>query len=211
MPTREPPARADVFRRHPRLVAGAVVAVVVLALTTLLGGWARTAPDGVTPVSPGTEVVARPFRIELDRAEAAYELSGRPAEPGQAYLVIEGRLTLDTDEAVSSTTVGEAFSADLPRGYDAFGSPSDVAEAGITVAEDGSMLLGLGPGLTYDVRVTFVVDEADVPDRLTVTLNQHVRRESSLDYTLGWFDPAPVARVTFDVAPLPAERPKEEF
>lgn len=192
-------------------MAVAVAVGVVLALTTLLGGWARTVPDGVTTVRPGTEVVAAPFRIELDRAEATYELAGRPAEPGQAYLVIAGTLTLDTDEAVSSTTVGAAFSADLPRGYDAFGTPSDVAEAGITVAEDGSMLLGLGPGLTYDVRVTFVVDEEDVPDRLTVTLNQHVRRESSLDYTLGWFDPAPVARVTFDVAPLPDERPKEEF
>lgn len=211
MPTREPPSRAAFVRRHPRLVAVAVAVLVVLALTTLLGGWARTDPEGVTTATPGTQVVATPFRIELDSAEATYELSGRPAEPGQAYLVIEGRLTLDTDEAVGSTTLGEAFSADLPRGYDAFGNPSDVAEAGITVAEDGSMLLGLGPGLTYDVRVTFVVDEADVPDQLTVTLHEHVRRESSLDYTLGWFDPAPVARVTFDVAPLPAERPEEEF
>ena len=214
MPSREPTSRWTHLRRHPRLGAAAVAAVALVAalvLVTVLGGWARTTPEGVTRASQGAEISAKPFRVRLDRAEATYELAGRPADPGLAYLVVEGELTLDTAEMVGSTTLGEAFSADLPKGYDAFGNPSDVAEAGITVTEDGSMLLGLGPGLTYDVLVTFVVDEGDVPEQLTVTLNEHVRRESSLDYTLGWYDPAPVARVTFDVAPLPADRPQEEF
>lgn len=211
MPTREPPSCWAVVRRHPRVLTAAAAVVVALALTAALGGWARTVPESVTRVEPGAEVTATPFRFQLDRAEATYEQAGTLAEPGQAYLVISGVLTLDSDEAVGSTTLGEALSIDLPTGYDAFGSPSDEAEAAIRVAADGSMLLGIGPGLSYDVLVTYVVDEADVPDQVTLTLNEHIRRESSLDFTLGWFDPAPVARVTFDVAPLPAERPKEEF
>jgi len=211
VPSREPSSRWAGVRRHPRLTIAALLLVGALALTAVLGGWARTTPEGVTRATPGTEVAATPFRIQLDRAEATYELAGRPAEPGLAYIVVEGVLTLDSLETVGSTTLGELLSVDLPKGYDAFGNPSDVAEPGVTVAEDGSMLLGIGPGLSYDVLVTFIVDEADVPDQLTVTLHEHVRRKSSLDYTLGWHDPAPVARMTFDVAPLPADRPQEEF
>lgn len=211
MPTREPTSRWAAVRRHPRVLTAAVALVVALALTVAFGGWARTLPEGATRAEPGMEVTATPFRVQLDRAEATYELAGTLAEPGRAYLVISGVLALDTDEAVGSTTLGEAFGIDVATGYDAFGNPSDVPEAAIRVVEDGSILLGIGPGLDYDVQVVFVVDEADVPDQLTVTVNEHVRRESSLDYTLGWFDPEPAARVTFDVAPLPAERPKEEY
>lgn len=211
MPSREPLSRWAPLRRHPRLVITALVLVGVLAVTALLGGWERTTPEGVTRAAPGATVDVRPFRIQLDRAEATYELAGQVAEPGLAYLVVEGVLTLDVPEAVTSTILGEVFGADLPTGYDAYGYPSDEPEAAITVADDGSMLLGIGPGLSYDVLVTFVVEETEVPEQLTVTLNGHVRRKSSLDYTLGWHDPAPVARMTFDVAPLPAERPEEDY
>ena len=198
------------MRRHPRVVAGFLAVVVLAVVVGLLGGWARTTPDGVRVVEPGVEVGVTPFRFRLDSAEAVYELDGSLADDGLAYVVVEGRLALDDDESVGGSIVGEAIRSDLAQTYDVFGNQQDGAEPQVLVASDGSTLLGLGPGLTYGVQLVFTLDESAVPDDITVSLLEHVRRESALDGELGWFDPATSVRVTMDVAPLPAERPVEE-
>lgn len=210
MATEEPTERSSYLRRHSGPVVVVLAVVLALTVTAVLGGLATAESDGPEAVAPGTELTATPFRVRLDRAYAAYEVSGRPAEPGQAYLVVRGVLSLATSEAASAHTLGDVFVADLASGYDLSGNPTDEPAARIVVADDGSALQGLGPGLTYDVGLIYVVDEGDVPERLTMTVNEHVRRRSSLDDSLGWFDPAPAARVTLDVAPLPDERPEPE-
>jgi hypothetical protein len=187
-----------------------VVLVVLAVAVGALGGWARTTPDGIRVVPPGSEVDATPLRVRLDRAEATYEAAGATAEPGRAFLVVEGHLTLDHQESVGSGVVSDTFAMALPSAYDRFGDPTDEPEAAVYVAEDGSALLGLGPGLTYRVQLVYEVDESAVPTTATVTLQKHVRRPSFLDGFLGWFDPTPFARVTLDVAPLPDERPSED-
>jgi hypothetical protein len=176
----------------------------------LLGGWERTTPDGVRDVEPGEEVVVAPLRVRLDRAEASYEVGGRPAELGRAYVVVAGTLTTDRRESVSSEVVTDAIRADLTSTYSPFGSPSDEAVPTVLVAEDGSSLLGMGPGLTYAVLLVYDIDEAAVPDEMAVVLQEHKRRRSFIDGTLGWFDPEPAAEVALSVAPLPDERPPEE-
>jgi len=199
--------RPVVRRRSSWVIAGVVVVAVGLAVITVLGGWARTTPDGPKVVAPGTEIEAAPFRVTLDRAEATYRSSGRDAEPGQAFLVVDGMLSLDAKESVG--ILSDTLVADLPHA-DEFGVETEDQRPEVWVAADDSFLTGLGPGLTYDVRFTFVVAEADVPDRLTVVVSEHVWRRSSLDDTLGWRDPTAVALVTLDVAPLPDERPEPE-
>ncbi|GAB3247026.1 hypothetical protein GCM10027448_09530 [Nocardioides dilutus] len=200
------------LRRHRRAFGAAVALAVLALLVGALGGWARTTPDDVRVLEPGVEVEVTPLRVSLDRAEAAYELFGRAAEPGRAYVVVEGALALGYHESVGSDIVTAAFAADLPTTYSYYNEPGTEGElSSLLVADDGSSLLGLGPGLDYRVLVVFDIDEADVPTELTVTLLKHVRRASSLDVsTVGWFDPEPFARVTLDVAPLPDERPSEE-
>ncbi len=210
MPTRELPSPAALVRAHPGATVLVLGLVAVLLATTLAGGWARSTPGGAVEVAPGTEVEATPFRVRLDAARAEFVLAGRDAEPGQAFVVVTGQLEATAPESVTSTPLTDAITADLTGAYDQFGSPVEVPEAGVQVTADGSSLLGLGPGLRYDVEITFVVDEDAVPERMTVTLLEHVRRESALDGDLGWFDPAPVARVTLDVAPLPELRPEPE-
>jgi hypothetical protein len=189
------------------VVAGVLVTLALAVVIGLLGGWARTAGDDVRVLRPGTTVEAAPFRVRVDRAEAVYELDGVVADEGLAYVVVDGELSLDTGESVGSGIVAGLFGADLTSTYDVFGNPSDEPEPTIEVAGDGSSLLGLGPGLTYPVRLVYQLDESAVPDRMTVTLRKHSWREFTLDGTFGWFDPAPSARVSLDVAALPAERP----
>lgn len=202
-------AYTPAVRRHPRVVAGFLAVVVLAVVIGALGGWSRT-PDDVRTVEPGAEVGVTPFHVRLDSAEALYELDGSVADPGLAYVVVDGQLSLDDDESVGAGIVDDLFGSDLADTHSVFGDPEPDAAPQVTVAEDGSSLLGIGPGITYRVRLVYVVDEAAVPDRLTVTLRRHIRRDSSLDGTPGWFDPEPFAHVSLDVAELPAQRPPVE-
>jgi len=210
VPTRKPPSPAAVVRAHPWLSALVVTLAVAIVMVSLLGGWARSTPDGPARVAVGSEIEATPFRLRLDEAAARYVVDGNDAEPGQAFVVVDAQIELATKTSATTTTLTDAITADLTDAYTVYGTPTDVPEADVTVRADGSTLLGLGPGLSYDVHLTFIVDEGSVPEQMTVTLLEHTRRPSALDGALGWFDAAPVARVTLDVAPLPATRPEPE-
>lgn len=203
--------RGTLLRRHPR-VLGAVLLLVVLAVVVgALGGWARTTPEGPRAAEPGDALAVTPFEVRLDSAEAVYEVAGDLADEGRAYVAVEGTLSLDASGSVERTVVGEAFAADLESTYNLFeGVEEEGAPTHVYVAEDGSELLGLGPGLTYHVLLVWEIDEAAVPSVTTVTLREHTWRRSFLDQMEGWFDPEPVARVTLGIAPLPDERPVEE-
>ncbi len=184
-----------------------MAAVVVGAL----GGFARTTPEGLRAVDPGERVEVTPFEIRLDRASADYEVAGDLADEGRAFVVVEGTLALTAPESVERTVLGEAFAADLRSTYTFFDGPEEEgAPTTVHVAEDGSELLGIGPGLTYDVLLVWEIDEPAVPTTMTVALREHTWRPSFLDGIPGWFAPEPVARVTLDIAPLPDERPVEE-
>jgi hypothetical protein len=210
VPTRIPLAPGALARAHPWLSVGALVLVVGLTVVTLTGGWSRSAPEGAVPVAPGTEVDAAPFALRLDEASARFTRGDEAAEPGQAFVVVEGRVELTATTSVTATTLTDALRADL-SGYDLGGSATQDPAPVVSVVPDGSTLLGLGPGLRYDVQLSYVVDEESVPDRLGITVLEHTRRPSALDGELRWFDATPVARVTLDVAPLPATRPAEDL
>jgi hypothetical protein len=188
-----------------------VTGLVVVGVVGAVGGLARTSTDDLRVVAPGEETVAAPFRVRLDRAEATYEVAGDVADEGLAYVVVEGSLTLEAEESVLSDVVGEAFAADLRSTYTTFGAPErEGAPTSVVVATDDTELSGLGPDLTYDVLLVWVIDEAAVPSTMDVRLREHTWRTGFIDKEEGWFDPAPVASVSFDVAPLPDERPVED-
>ncbi|MCD4534041.1 hypothetical protein LRP67_08120 [Nocardioides sp. cx-169] len=210
MSTRGVLSAAATVREHPRLSTAAAVLALAVLLVSLLGGWASSRSEGAVRVAAGTEVEAAPFRVRLDEASARLELHGDAAEEGQALVVVAGWIELTVPESVSATVLTQAFTADLSSAYDQFGSPVEVPEPSVRVSADGVSLRGLGPGLRYDVQVTFVVDEEAVPERLSVTLLEHRLRPSALDGDLGWFDAQPVALVALDVTPLPTTRPEPE-
>jgi len=205
------------------VVVGLALVVVLVVVVGLLGGWARDSA-GVRRVAAGEDVAVTPFVVRIDSAAAVYEYDGRIADDGtgldpttdeddvvpQAFLVVDGRISLDDDESVSSLVLNETFAADLERTFTTSGVQLDSVEPEIDVSGDGSSLLGIGPGLTYSIRLVYVVADAEVPDVLDLTLLEHSRRASSLDGTEGWLDTAPAAQLSLPVAPLPAERPVEE-
>lgn len=199
-----------IVRRHPWLAATAVTLTLAVVVVWLLGGLARSTPDGPAQVAPGTEVEAAPFRVRLDQAAARYTVAEEDAEPDQAFIVVDGRMELTEPLSVGVTNVLDAFTADLTDSFDIYGTPTDVAEATVQVVPDGSSLSGLGPGLRYDVQVVFIVAEESVPEQVTVSVQEHAWRPNAIDFEPGWYDAAPVARVTLDVAPLPATRPEPE-
>ena len=187
------------------MASAGLLLIALLGLSGLLGGWSAATPDGVRTIDPGETVVLEPFRVRLDEARVERRLGDTRAEPGTAFLVVEGRLTSTVDEPVGVATMGDLWSVDLPGARDLYGGDASKVPPPFTVADDGSTLVGIGPGLEYDVRLVHVVDVADLPASLTVTLYEHTRRRSSLDREWGWHDPVPAARVTLDVTP-PAER-----
>jgi hypothetical protein len=209
VPTRKPFAPGALVRAHPRASVGALALLLALTVVTLTGGWSGSTPEGAVRVAPGTEVDAAPFSLRLDEASAQFVLDDQDAEPGQAFVVVEGQVELSAPMSVSTTTLTDAFEADL-SGYDEGGSATEEPAPVVRVVPDGSTLRGLGPGLRYDVQLSYVVDEETVPDRLSMTVLEHTRRPSALDGELRWFDATPVARLTLDVAPLPASRPPAE-
>ena len=77
------------------------------------------------------------------------------------------------------------------------------------MADDGSGFSGMGPGLTYRVRLVFTSTSSPFPTDLTVTLREHVcGRAPSTGARLA--RPGRRCTVSLDVAPLPDERPLEE-
>ncbi len=209
--SREPSARASLLRRHPRVVVAVVLLAVLAVVVGAMGGWGRTAPEGLRVAEPGELLAAAPFEISLTDAEATYEVAGDVADEGLAYVVIEGTVSLVGPGSVERTVLAEAFAADLESTYNYFGgAEKEGAPTTVTVAEDGSELLGVGPGLNYDVLLVWEIDERAVPSMTTVTLRKHTWRPFFLDKIEGWFDPEGVVRVDLDVAPLPDQRPVEE-
>lgn len=195
------------------LLVGVLVGALVVStlVVWVLGGWERRTPEGPRAVAPGEEVEATPFRIRLDRAEATYEVGGDLADEGRAFVVAEGSLELEGPGSVGASILGEAIQADLESTYTlSDGVEEQGAPTTVYVAGDGTQLLGLGPGLSYDVLVVWTIDEAAVPSSMTVRLLEHTWRAGFLDEFESWFDPLPVAAVPLEVAPLPDDRPVED-
>lgn len=206
------------------MIAALVAVVVLTGVIGLMGGWSRAKPDGPRAVAPGTAVDVRPFRIQVDAARAVYEVDGDVADDGvgdpttseddeepRAYVVVDASISLDDRASVSGGEIEDLVDSDLRSTYNLNNARQEVAApTSVHVAQDGSSISGIGPGLTYDVRLVFELDESAVPDRITVRFNEQTWRRSFIDGDLGWFDPVRVATVALDVAPLPPERPAED-
>ncbi|WP_121254326.1 hypothetical protein [Nocardioides ferulae] len=185
------------------MASSGLLLIVLFGISGLLGGWSQATPDGIREVAAGETVEADPFRIRLDEARVERRFGDSRAEKGTAFLVLAGRLELTGDEPVGVGAMGDLWSVELPGARDVYGGDASKVPPPFLVAGDGSTLVGMGPGLEYDVQLVHVLDLADLPSELTVTIHEHGWRRSSLDRAWGWHDPVPAARVRLDVTPLP--------
>jgi len=197
------PPSGSFARRHWRALAASVTALLALTLlVALLGGFSTADPAGTA--RPGETVEAGPFRLTLDEAVTGRRLSGVEApNPRTTLLALRGTLAITVPEPIGIGTVDELLDVEgLGATYDVYGDPADEAGASLRMP-DGSSLIGVGPGLTYDVAWLYVVDRDDLPDNVDVTVQQHELVVSQLDSEERWLLPEPKVRLRLPVGADP--------
>lgn len=184
---------------------GALGAGLILLVTAAFGGLEPAQDPGAATFELGDAVRAAPLDVTVDRV---VWVDG--ALPG-LYLSDETNrwigvvATVTTDHMASlsgepAATVGlagvEGLVGDPEPGTDIVLSTDQV------LMVDGSRLWPMQPGLTYEVAFLFEQDgDADPPKSVELVLLGHTWRADSFDGTLGWKDPAPVARATVPARP----------
>ncbi|MGZ5403858.1 MAG: hypothetical protein ACXWDL_04360 [Nocardioides sp.] len=190
-------------QRHWRALAAAATALLALTLlVALLGGFRTADPSGTA--RPGETLEAGPFRLTLDEAVTSRRLSGVKAPDRRTTLVaLRGTLAITVDEPIGTGTVADLLIVEgLGVTYDVYGDTADEVVASLRMP-DGSSLIGVGPGLTYDVAWIYVVDSKDVPATLDVTVQEHELVVSQLDSEERWLLPEPSVRLRLPVVDEP--------
>lgn len=196
----------------PRHVGYAVV-VAALLLTIPFGGLAAVPEEEVPLVAAGEPVSAAPWELTLEKAVWGPDLGGFfTATEGRQHLLVLGTLrttagaeaTVPTSELGGSVVVRAVDGSDLGLG-DSFGNPlEDGAFAPLgdvySLEPTPQQLDAVPPGLAYDVALALTAT-GEIPEEIEVELSSKTLRLSSLDDTMIWADPAPVARVR-----VPTER-----
>ena len=217
-PTRVQETKLDVARKRYALVSdlltpqrlGLVLAVALLGLIGAVGGWDAIegveAPE-VPRVEVGEPIKAHPFEITVRRARHFDALEGALyREEGQRYLVVSLDVTLRNDVHVPGETLRDALHLDAP------GLKMLALKSGPS-PERPRLLRGLDaldartyqPGLEVPTIAVWQQEVgAPIPDEVTVTFDRQTWRASSLDGSMRWFDPTPVARVTLPLEALEA-------
>ena len=204
---------------------GVGLALAVLLASGVFGGLDDTRADEPVVAPTATAVDATPFRISVQRVRVGTDLGvdSIPKAEGR-YLLVSLRVVVPADEdasvpwSVLRDTVrldGVTGLVDLyhRRGDPVPRSTAPVAANQIVSSDDAENLGDLAPGLEYPAVFLFQQAATEpVPDEVTVVLSAHRWRKSSIEDVEGWFDPAPVARVTvpvaeFEPAPEPSPQP----
>ena len=189
----------------PRI--GALLGLVVIVLVGAVGGWggATEAAEEAPTAAVGTPIEAEPFEVTVRRARFFDEL--RPsfyAEDGFRYLALSVDVTPTATEPVGGAVFARAATLEVPglRTIDLSSGPK-VADPQVVRTADGLTQHTFQPGLTTNVVLVWQQEIGEtLPAQVSLTLARHTLRRSSMDGTLGWRDPSPVAGVTLALEPL---------
>jgi hypothetical protein len=210
---------------QPLRALGVGVTVIVLGVTALFGGLADadTEARDVTGLRIGEKVVAAPYEITIRKVVWVDELPNvYPLEKGSHWLAITATLRNTHSESLygavelkgALTLTGVDGLVEKPeRGTDR------VESSYRKVIADTSDLSPVQPGISYEMVFLFE-QRAGVtpPTEVSVQAVGNTWRQNSIDKTMGWFDPAVVARGTLPMvesaqqvqAKAAAEREKAE-
>ncbi len=210
LPTRRQRARAwyalvaDVFTPQRLLL---VLALAGIGIASLFGGWDAVSAEetAIGVADPRTPVSAAPFEVSARRARVADSVTTvLRREDGFRYLMVVADVTNTQDAHVDGSVLAQAAELDAP------GLRTDLLSSGertrrplVLRLDDGLSQRTFQPGLTGAVILVWQQDaRAPIPATVTMTLARHTQRLSSMDGSLGWFDPTPVAHVTLPVEPV---------
>ena len=197
--------------------------LVVLLVSGLFGGLREVDTDPAGTVTAGVPVETEPLTVTVEDAywvtafpEAATSGASTdssdgdrriyPDEPTRGrFVVVEATVLNTSDETVDYDVLREAVSLDGAQGFvtsrDAALVPAAKARPTYVYPMPEKRIFGTAqPGVTYTVAYLWDQSAAvPLPERLTVAVNGHTWREDTLDFHLGWKDPAVEATGPFAV------------
>lgn len=184
---------------------GLGVFLAALLVSGLFGGW-QEAADETPALTVGEPITATPVTVTVLGATTATDMGNHLlSETEGRYLVVAADLVTEQTQSIPHSDVADAIRVrgveGLFRRYDR-DRPAHEIPPKVIVAADRSELGDLPPGLTY--RTLLVWEQrpgSPAPTEVTVEVYGKTYRESSIDATMRWFDPALAARATIPVQP----------
>jgi hypothetical protein len=203
--------------------------LVVLLVSGLFGGLREVDTDPAGTVTAGVPVETEPLTVTVkdaywvtafpEAAASPVDSDGSdsaggsdsdrriyPDEPTRGrFVVVEATVLNTSDETVDYDVLREAVSLDGAQGFvtarDAALVPAAQARPTYVYTMPEKRIFGTAqPGVTYTVAYLWDQSAAvALPQRLTVAVNGHTWREDTLDFHLGWKDPAVEATGPFAV------------
>ena len=192
---------------------GTYVAGTALVLSAPFGGWADAEPEPPPKGEVGAVLETGPLDITIDRVSA----STRPgkgfteSEDGQ-YLLVFGTVESTTDETLTEGELTQAVRLVDLDGLERYASAPQIAEPADAVladpvphlADDATRMSTVSPGITYPVAWIWHRHERAVPETVRVQVRSFTFRQSTLQDTEGWLDPAPLTHLDLPVKQVDA-------
>ncbi|WP_053205458.1 hypothetical protein [Jiangella muralis] len=192
-------------RQHLPL-AGSAAGAIVLAVLVAGGFDPMEKPAAeVEPLAVGESVDLGPFVVTADRLRVVDELPGvSEGDDGTRVLALVATVTATGTTTQYGAMLSESVALDGVPGVPADGDGPVPADA-VYVMADGTRLDAVQPGLEYEVALVWEQDvRADAPSEARLVLVGRTLRESSIDRSMEWLDPAPVVAGDLEVT-APAE------
>lgn len=185
-------------RQHLPL-AGSAAGAIVLAVLVAGGFDPMEKPAAeVEPLAVGEAVDLGPFVVTADRLRVVDELPGvSEGDDDTRVLALVATVTATGTTTQYGAMLSESVALDGVPGLEGDGLvPAD----DVYVMADGTRLDAVQPGLEYEVALVWEQDaRADAPSEARLVLVGRTLRESSIDRSMEWLDPAPAVAGPIDV------------
>lgn len=195
---------SDVLTPTRLLVAAAAVVALIVGL---IGGWENVAAveEQLPEVRPSTATTATPWELTVKSARHGNELTPIAyASDGMRYLFVTAEVTLRSDQPVDAGVLADAVAIDAPGLQPTFGTK---VRPSVYRLSDALSQRFFQPNVTVPVVFVWSQDSTDdVPAELTVTLNRHTWKKSTLEDYHYWQEPTAVGTVRLTVAEIEAEQ-----
>lgn len=196
----------------------------MLLVSGLFGGLREVDTDPAGTVTAGVPVQTDPLTVTVRGAYWVTAFPEAPGSPGSSgstaggpavypdkptrgrFVVVEATALNTSDRTVDYDVLREAVSLDGAQGFVTTRGtalvPAVQARPTYVYTMPEKRIFGTAhPGVTYTVAYLWDQSAAvPLPGRLTVAVNGHTWREDTLDFHLGWHDPAVEATGPFAVA-----------
>lgn len=190
--------------------------LAVLLVSGAFGGLGDSRDDPPATAAAGTTVDVAPFEVTVERVREGRDLGVDSVDvPDGRWLIVSAKVTVRDDASAPYDALSELVRLEGAQGLvptnhvdgRPLPDPAGVAPRTILSTDDAQPLSTPAPDLTYPAAFLFEQSaSAPVPTEVTVVLQSHVWRKSEIEERMGWFDPAPVVRITVPVtafAPAP--------